>query len=139
MTTWYSTDWFQRHAIAAPFGITVTTVLLFWLDQGHWAFWQDLQNATSLVDFGAVIYATVAIVVDGGGRVVFYTIAKWKEDKARREKLLEELLRKQRLENLAEFQAEFLEELRQRVSEGGTLEDWLNEKLRATETNGSSP
>ncbi len=70
---------------------------------------------------------------------MFYTIAKWKEDKARREKLLEELLRKQRLENLAEFQAEFLEELRQRVSEGGTLEDWLNEKLRATETNGSSP
>ena len=55
---------------------------------------------------------------------MFYTIAKWKEDKARREKLLEEfreeLLRKQRLE--------FLEELRQWASEGGTLEDWLNEK-----------
>ena len=55
---------------------------------------------------------------------MFYTIAKWKEDKARRQKLLEEfreeLLRKQRLE--------FLEEMRQWVSEGGTLEDWLNEK-----------
>lgn len=134
MTTWYSTDWFQRHAIAAPFGITVTTVVLFWLDQEHWAFWQDLQNATSLVDFGAVIYAMAAIVVDGGGRVVFYTIAKWKEDKARREKLLEEMLRKQRLGNLAEFR----EELRQRVREGGTLEGWLTEEEQNAKTNGSS-
>jgi hypothetical protein len=64
------------------------------------------------------------IVVDGGGRVVFYTIAKWKEDKARREKFLEEMLRKQRLGNLAEFR----EELRQRVREGGTLEGWLTEE-----------
>ena len=79
-----------------------------------------------------------AIVVDGGGRVVLYTIAKWKEDKARREKLLEEMLRKQRLENLAEFQAEFREELRQRVREGGTLEGWLTEEEQNAKTNGSS-
>ena len=63
---------------------------------------------------------------------MFYTIAKWKEDKARREKMLEEfreeLLRKQRLENLAEFKAEVREELRQWARAGGTLEDWLNEK-----------
>ena len=70
---------------------------------------------------------------------MFYTIAKWKEDKARREKLLEELLQKQRLENFEEIRTEFLEEMRQWVSEGGALEDWLNEKLRATGTNGSSP
>ena len=81
----------------------------------------------------------VAIVADGGGRVVFYTIAKWKEDKARREKMLEEfreeLLRKQRLENLAEFR----EELRQWARAGGTLEGWLNEEEQNAKTNGSSP
>ena len=70
---------------------------------------------------------------------MFYTIAKWKEDKARREKLLEELLRKQRLENLAEFQAEFREELRQWARAGGTLEGWLNEEEQNAKTNGSSP
>ena len=55
---------------------------------------------------------------------MFYTIAKWKEDKARRGKMLEELLRKQRLENLAEFR----EELRQWARAGGALEGWLSEE-----------
>ena len=69
---------------------------------------------------------------------MFYTIAKWKEDKARREKLLEEMLEELLQKKRLEIRAEFLGEMRQWVSEGGKLEDWLNEKLRATETNGSS-
>ena len=70
---------------------------------------------------------------------MFYTIAKWKEDKARREKMLEELQEELRRKHRLEILAEFREELRQWIREGGTLEGWLSEEEQNAKTNGSSP
>ncbi len=56
---------------------------------------------------------------------MFYTIAKWQEDKAKREKNVR-----------AFYEKQFLDQLRDWVKEGRTLEDFVAE--RSTTANGSS-
>ena len=73
----------RRHAIAAPVGILLVTILLTYLTQPEqWNIREGLKSAASLVDLGTVLYATVAVMLERGVRVVFWALdqrRKWRE------------------------------------------------------------
>ena len=138
------------HAILAPFGIFVTTWLLSvpGRGQGEWDVWNGIPALAVLVDLGAVVYAMAAVIVDLGGRTVFWAWEQWKKDRQRRDELVRaSLLNEFRDEWLAglrsELRAELGSELRAELSsefragekqrladflnKGGTVEEWLQE------------
>ena len=91
MSDWWDSGerrWLRRHAVAAPFGILVVTILLgYILYPEQWASREGLKSASSLVDLGAVIYAAVAVLAERGVRVVFWALderrkwrAKWRAE-----------------------------------------------------------
>ena len=109
--------WLRRHAIAAPVGILLVTILLTYLTQPEqWNQREGLKSAASLVDLGTVVYATVAVILERGVRIVFWALdqrRKWREKwraeaqaEGRAEGLAEGLA-----EGRAEGRAEFIAEL----------------------------
>ena len=144
------TRWLGYHAIVAPFGIFATTWLLAVSERGQWEWdaWNSIPALAVLVDLGAVVYAMAAVIVDLGGRTVFWAWEQWKKDRERRDELVRASLlnefRDQWLADLsAELRAEFRDQWRaelgsefragekRRLAEfledGGTVEEWLQE------------
>ena len=80
---WWSSPWFRRHAIAAPFGIFAVTWLLCWRVTGQWECWQHLELASSFVDLATIIYGMFAVTFELGVRIVFWAIEQWKNQRAR--------------------------------------------------------
>ncbi len=104
--------------------------LLFFIARGHFHFWQDLDLATSLVDLGATIYAVVAVTLDGGGKLLFYTLHKFQEYRREQREYRRQQQEYRRQERVAARQ-ELVNELRQVIKEGGNIEDWLNRESAA--------
>ena len=82
-TEWWTSPWFRRHAIAAPFGIFAVTWLLCWRATGQWECWQHLELASSFVDLATIIYGMFAVTFEGGVKIVFWAIEQWKNQRAR--------------------------------------------------------
>ncbi len=104
---WEERRWLRRHAMAAPFGIFATTLLITcWLEQ-----WQRLGRAgwglaSEQVDLGTVVYAMTAVLFERGVKFMFWALdqrRKWRA-KMRADAQAEEA---QRFENwLAKVAAE---------------------------------
>ena len=65
----------------------------------------------------------VAVTLDGGGKLLFYTLHKFQE--YRREQ------REYRRQQRDAARQELVNELRQVIKEGGNIEDWLNRESAA--------
>jgi len=73
--------WLRRHAMAAPFGVVITTGLLL-ARSGTWEGWESLESAAILVDLGAAVYGMAAVIAERGVRMVFWALdqrRKWRE------------------------------------------------------------
>ena len=86
MSEWWDSDerrWLRRHAIAAPFGILIATIILGYISApALWGSRESLGSWSSLVDLGAVIYAAIAVSAERGVKVVFWALderRKWRE------------------------------------------------------------
>ena len=90
--------WLRRHAVIAPFGIFAVTLLLV-IRAGRWDGWGSLELAANLVDLGAVLYGMVAVLVEGGIKMVFWALEE-------RRKMIENRKRLGKAELVAEFLAE---------------------------------
>ena len=79
---WEERRWLRRHAMAAPFGIFVATMLLTWyVEQGQWHGPASWRVAGSLVDLGTVLYTMAAVAVERGIRTMFWALEqhqKWR-------------------------------------------------------------
>ncbi len=78
--------------MAAPFGVTIATILLAYLAEPHqWASREGLRLAGSLVDLGAVLYGMFIVLVERGIAMIWWALEqrqKWREERlARQEKL----------------------------------------------------
>ena len=77
--------WLAYHVAVAPFGILATTWLLAGLtDARYWTIWKHLGAAADLIELGAVVYVALAVLLEGGGRVVFWAIEQWRKDREKR-------------------------------------------------------
>ena len=77
--------WLAYHTALAPFGVLATTWLLTGAAHSrHWTVWKHLNPAGDMLELGAVVYAALAVLVEGGIRVVFRAIEQWRRDKERR-------------------------------------------------------
>ncbi len=86
MPEWWDSEerrWLRRHAMAAPFGILIATIVLGYVSAPElWGSRQILGSWASLVDLGAVVYAAIAVLAERGVRLVFWALderRKWRE------------------------------------------------------------
>ena len=111
MDSWWQRPWVRFHATIAPFGIFATTMLLtFYLEQWQWQGRASWDLALSAVDYGAVLYAMLAVLVEKGGNLMFWAWEKHKERTAKRRATL-------RAELLATMQAKAQAEERPEIAE----------------------
>ena len=67
--------WLRRHAMLTPFGAAVATWLLSALiGGGRWLFWHDLGSLKSMAGVGTIAYGMVAVLGEGGIKLVFWAI-----------------------------------------------------------------
>ena len=67
--------WLRRHAMVTPFGAAVVTWLLSALiGGGPWLFWHDLETVKSMAGVGTIAYGMVAVLGEGGIKLVFWAI-----------------------------------------------------------------
>ena len=107
--------WLRLHAMIAPFGVFLVTVLLL-ARSGKWSGWESLESAATLVDLGAVIYAMVAVLVERGVDMVFWALEQ-------RRKRLEEQRQEARAELITEMLAAGVSDETRKE-----LEQWAREK-----------
>ena len=106
MGEWREMRWLRLHAMIAPFGVFLVTVLLL-ARSGKWSGWESLESAATLVDLGAVIYAMVAVLVERGVRMVFWALderRKWREK--RREEAQADLIAEMLAEGIPQTEQE---------------------------------
>lgn len=65
-------------------------LLTFYLEQWQWQGRASWELALSAVDYGAVLYAMLAVLVEKGGSLMFWAWEKHKERMAKMEKRLRE-------------------------------------------------
>ena len=107
--------WLRLHAMIAPFGVFLVTVLLL-ARSGKWSGWESLESAATLVDLGAVLYGMVAVLAERGVDMVFWALEQ-------RRKRLEERRREGQAELIAEMLAAGVpDETKQ------ALEQWARDK-----------
>ncbi len=74
--------WLRLHAIAAPFGVFVVTLLLL-ERSGQWGGWERLEAAASLVDLAVVIYGMFAVLAERGVDMVFWALEQRQKRRAK--------------------------------------------------------
>lgn len=104
---WEERRWLRRHAMAAPFGIFATTLLITcWLEQWQWLGRAGWGLVSEQVDLSTVVYAMTAVLFERGVKFMFWALdqrRKWRA-KMRADAQAEEA---QRFENwLAKVAAE---------------------------------
>ena len=114
MNEWRERQWLRRHAIAAPFGVFAATALLV-IRSGQWAGWGSLELAANLVELGAVLYGMVAVLVEGGIRMVFWALEE-------RKRMIKEREDMGRAKLVAEMLAEGIPQTKEE------LEQWARDK-----------
>ena len=121
MDEWWERRWLRRHAMVAPFGIFATTALLtYWKERGQWQASASLESASELVDFAAVLYAMLAVLLERGVRLMFWALDERRKWRAKmRAEARAEGLAEGRTEGRAEGRAEAQAETAQRY------ESWL--------------
>ncbi len=76
------TRWIRRHAMFVPFGVfAVTALLTYWSEQGVWQTQASLRTAATLVDLGVALYGMIAVLTEGGVRLMFWALdqrRKWR-------------------------------------------------------------
>ena len=78
--------WLRRHATITPFGAAVTTwVLSVWIGGGQWLFWHDLDPAKAMAGLGTIAYGMIAVVAEGGIKMVFWALDERKKKMTYRE------------------------------------------------------
>ena len=129
MVHWWQERWLRIHAAVAPFGISITTLLLtFYLERWQWRGRASWELAGDLVDLGAAFYAMSAVLFERGFNIMVWA---WEQHKKRMAKIEadsrakgREEAKKQYEERLARVAAEAqekgitLESLRELTSEG---------------------
>ena len=85
----FSYNWQLLHFAATPFGIALTTIVTTHLrfPAARPAI-ANFDGMATLVSISAVYYGMAAVVVELGGRIVFWALAQWQKDReaARRER-----------------------------------------------------
>ena len=67
--------WLRRHAMITPFGAAVTTwVLSALFGDGVWLFWHNLEPVKAMAGVGTIGCGMVAVVGEGGIKLVFWAI-----------------------------------------------------------------
>ena len=81
MVHWWQERWLRLHATAAPFGISITTLLLtLYLERWQWQGRASWELAGDLVDLGTAFYAMVAVLFERGFNFMFWA---WEQHKKR--------------------------------------------------------
>ena len=81
---WEERRWLRRHAMAAPFGIFATTLLItFWLEGWQWQGSASWELMAGQVDLGAVVYAMAAVLAERGVRLMFWALDERRKWRAR--------------------------------------------------------
>ncbi len=112
-------------------------LLTLYLEQWQWQGRASWELALSAVDYGAVLYAMLAVLVEKGGNLMFWA---WEKHKERQEKLRAEgraEVKKQYEERLARVAAEVrekgitLESLREQPSQQAAAQSELLAEMQA--------
>ena len=81
-------NWQRTHAVAAPFGTAIATLLLSTRsERWEWAFWQNevswdlVANNTGI---GAITYGLLAVTTEGGASLIFWALDERDKRKERR-------------------------------------------------------
>ncbi len=85
----FSYNWQLLHFAATPFGIALTTIVTTHLRYPTVRpAIVNFDGMATLVSISAVYYGMAAVVVELGGRIVFWALAQWQKDReaARRER-----------------------------------------------------
>ena len=151
---WQGSRWLRPHAIAAPFGIFLATVFLQWVTAEQPFDRGDVRSLASLVDFGVVLYAMVAVSVETGVRAVFWALDQRRQWRARmRAEMKEETKEEAKAEVRAEMKAAVRDEVKAAVRDevitetraatlaealavidaGGNLKEWLDHAVATLE------
>ena len=105
--------------VFVPVGTLIATYLLSLpFGVGLWNNPKDIKTASDIVDLGAVVYMTIAVLTEGSVRMIWWALdqrRKW------RAKMREEA----KAEVKAEVVAEVLTSGRAAANAGETLEEWL--------------
>ncbi len=116
---WWKSRWLVRHVVFVPVGTFIATYLLSLpFGVGLWNNAKDIKTASDVVDLGAVVYTTIAVLTEGSVRMIWWALdqrRKW------RAKMREEA----KAEAVAEVVAEVLTSGRAAANAGETLEEWL--------------
>ena len=120
---WWRSRWLVRHVVFVPVGTFIATYLLSLpFGVGIWNNAKDIKTASDVVDLGAVVYTTIAVLTEGSVRMIWWALdqrRKW------RAKMREEAKAEVKAEAVAEVVAEVLTSGRAAANAGETLEDWL--------------
>ncbi len=116
---WWKSRWLVRHVVFVPVGTFIATYLLSLpFGVGIWNNAKDIKTASDIVDLGAVVYTTIAVLTEGSVKMIWWALdqrRKW------RAKMREEA----KAEAKAEVVAEVLTSGRAAANAGETLEEWL--------------
>ena len=112
---WWKSRWLVRHVVFVPVGTFIATYLLSLpFGVGIWNNAKDIKTASDVVDLGAVVYTTIAVLTEGSVRMIWWALDQRRKWRAR-----------MREEAKAEVVAEVLTSGRAAANAGETLEEWL--------------
>ena len=70
-----NSQWQPRHATITPFGAAIATwVLSALVGDGPWLFWHNMEPVKSMAGVGTIGYGMVAVLGEGGIKLVFWAI-----------------------------------------------------------------
>lgn len=124
-------NWQRTHAVAAPFGTALVTLLLSTRSERWiWTFWQSEVSWNLVADnagVGAMTYGMLAVTAEGGATLIFWALDERDKRKERRSAERKQELTsaeaKGRDEGRAETDAEWREWYHRQVERGVVLEE----------------
>ena len=124
---WWRSRWLVRHVVFVPVGTFIATYLLSLpFGVGIWNNAKDIKIASDVVDLGAVVYTTIAVLTEGSVRMIWWALDQRRKWRAKmREEAKAEVKAEAVAEVLAEVLAGVLTSGRAAANAGETLEDWL--------------
>ena len=104
-------NWQFRHAVISPFGITAMALLVtHFAGEDYRPVYKHVDKTAEWVDVSALLYGMLAVVLELGGRILFWALAQRK---------------KERDAMTAEVRASVLAEIRDRAAELPNSEEFI--------------